>query len=235
MKIKNLLKISVVGLSALIFTACGGGDSDFPTQDISDKNPNGIRYGSQTINDVSYDAQYVVYNGEIYGYSLELNSMMAGTGKTNGENFSANYNLYDGDIYTSIGSGSISGEVSEEASISGSFHTSNGDEGTVSLSFNEQYNRDALFSTIAGDYGFIKIDDDGSIYQDRGDGCIISGSVSIPDSTVNIYNVLLDINGCGDVDTSLEGLGVVVDENGEEEFRLALANEYEMHIIRLKK
>ena len=208
---KQFTTILLSGLFALLFTACGGGSSDSTTP--TTVNPNGLWAGTQVINGINSDVQYIVYNNEIQGYSVGANAGFAGVSSISGDQISANYNLYDGDTGYAIGTGTASGTVVEQSSITGSFTNSFGQTGTLSLVFGNEYNNPSSLSYVAYDYtvtgGSFTISSTGALTGNV-DGCTVNGNVSIPDSSVNIYDISYTLSGASClVPGDYSGLGTI--------------------------
>lgn len=208
---KQFITILLSGLFALLFTACGGGSSGSTTP--TTVNPNGLWAGTQVVNGVSADVQYIVYNNEIQGYSVGANAGFAGVSSVSGDQISANYNIYDGDTSLAIGSGSASGTVVEQSSITGTFSNSLGQTGTLNLVFGNEYNNPSSLSYVAYDYtttgGSFTISSSG-VLTGNVDGCTINGNVSVPDSSVNIYDISYTLSGASCLGIgNYSGLGTI--------------------------
>ena len=223
---RKLTTALLTGSALLLFTACGGGGGGSsgggtPTT----VNPNGLWSGTQVVNGTTYDANYIIYNNEIYGYSIDGYSMFAGSGTINGDQLSANYNIYDVDTGYAIASGSTSGTVVGQSSISGSFSNTLGQNGTVNLGFNSAYNNPSSLSYITGSVGGLSISSSGVISGYDG-SCSVNGSVTIPNPSVNIYDIRYTLGGCS-VAGNYSGLGTIVNNT----FQAGMTSANRMHMF----
>ena len=127
----KILKMLSLMAATTFFVGCGGGSgSSTPTT----VNPNGLWEGTMTIDGISADAQYIVYNNQIQGYTVGGNAGFSGSVSSSADQLTANYNIYDADTGFAIGSGSATGTVVERTSITGIFSNSIGQSGNINLS-----------------------------------------------------------------------------------------------------
>jgi hypothetical protein len=207
----NKITIAFLTGSALIaLTACGGGGGGGNTTPppVENVNANGLWEGTQSVNGTTFDAQYIVYNNRVYGYTYSGQALFSGTGTVSGTSLSSNYNIYDYDSGVKMGTGTFSGTVSPQSNITGTFENSLGQSGTVNLSFNNQYNTPSSISKVAYNYGTFAIDTSGNI-SGTYNGCDISGHVTTPDTSVNIYDIEYTLGNCGAYSGHYEGLGTI--------------------------
>lgn len=85
----------------------------------------------------------------------------------------------------------------------------------IALGYNESYLRPASLEVLAGVYtasednGYtltVTVHDDGSLDGADTNGCVLIGSVSVPDSTKNFYRAVADASTCGSLDGHYEGM-----------------------------
>jgi hypothetical protein len=82
---------------------------------------------------------------------------------------------------------------------------------TLALEFDPVYDRDASLETIAGNYrtlaeNVLSIAPDGLLFlQDATSGCVVNGQVTVITATSNLYNVVLQYDGCTGMDERLNG------------------------------
>ncbi len=226
---KKLTTSLLTGSALLLFTACGGGGGSSGGSTPTTVNPNGLWVGTQVVNGVSSDAQYIIYNNEIYGYSIGSYAMFSGYGSVNDNSLSANYNIYDVDTGYAIGSGSTTGTVVEQSSISGSFSNSLGQNGTLNLAFNYEYNNPSSLTYITGNVGGISISPSGAISGYDG-SCSVNGRVTTPDTSINIYAIEYTLGNCP-VSGYYSGLGTIVNQNGSYIFQSGMTSNNSMHLF----
>ena len=208
---RKITKALALGATVLLFTACGGSGGG-GTQSSTTANSNGLWVGTQTVDGTTFDTQYLIYNKEIVGYSIQGGVLFSGIGSTNGDNFTASYNLFDADTGNSVGSGDASGKIIEQSSISGTFTNSSGQSGTLNLSYENQYNNPSSIDYIANTYnlstGTFTISSTGQI-SGKVNGCDVSGNISTPDSNLNVYNIDYTLSSCSYAG-NYSGLGTIV-------------------------
>ncbi len=82
---------------------------------------------------------------------------------------------------------------------------------TLALEFDPVYDRDASLETVAGNYrtlaeNVLSIAPDGLLFmQDATTGCVVNGQVTVITATSNLYNVVLQYDGCTGPDERLNG------------------------------
>lgn len=119
-------------------------------------------------------------------------------------------------------SGTINETVAEQDTLTGSFQ-SQLTTGTISLTFNQIYNRDSAFSYVEGNWSGtsgsysinLTIDASGGISGSDSDGCIATGVVSILDPDHDLYGVDDDYAQCGVYNGSYSGFAGLTDNNTE--------------------
>ncbi len=229
-------KAATAGL-CLTLAACGGGggggsDPDTPPP-VSEVD--GIWRGSFVSDSTgSYSLLGLIKDGEIRMLSADNGSIHAGTASVaSGGVFSATTTDYaiGGTVYAET---SMTGSYVQGQSISADYTATNGDSGTVSLTYDELYDRDSslaltegIWSVTEGAYTFtITIQADGTLDGSDTDGCIYSGSVSIIDSNKNLYDVDVSAANCGVADGDYNGYGVISDDqSANDTFSLVANNE----------
>ena len=122
----------------------------------------------------------------------------------------------------------LSGTVQERASISGNF-TSTGNlgdtfTGSVSLVYDEDYERPSSLAIIAGTYTAgneaLAIDTQGEVFIQAADsGCVGNGSVAVLDSRYAVYGVSFELESCTGEQANLNGqafsgLAILTSEGG---------------------
>lgn len=118
----------------------------------------------------------------------------------------------DGSSATTI---SVTGTVHTKSTLSGSF-SGGGDTGTFSLTYNSLYDRPSSVALVTGtwltsDGILISVDQFGQFNGSDTSGCVLSGQVSIINSSFNAYKVNLTVTNCGLVDGDYDGLAALAD------------------------
>jgi len=82
---------------------------------------------------------------------------------------------------------------------------------TLALEFDPVYDRDASLETVSGNYrmladNVLSIAPDGLLFiQDATTGCVVNGQISVITLASNLYNVVLQYDGCTGPDELLNG------------------------------
>ena len=175
-----------------------------PTQDAS-----GLFNGLGTLNTQSLDdLKGIVHANRVMLFSVTANLVIDGTLSVTNDDFTGTVKIYKNGVIADQAA-SVSGKVTTASSITGTITNSTVANGTFELTFDPLYNRGASVSRI--DTSAFQFD--GDIYTSIPDmvtgraldfisatsyeltlfkplpntQCSIAGSVSIPDSSVNIY------------------------------------------------
>lgn len=212
------MKIMRAAIAALVvgfgLAACGGGGSGNGPGQAQNASPGGIWTGTDSITglqvtgiaDESGDFNFIRSDGAQY----------VGKATTSGNSISANFKGYDqGGIF---GSGSLSGTITARQSIkANTSFTPNGstqESGTLNLTFDTLYNSGSAISTIQGAYGdsygdTATVYSDGSLfYQSAYTGCSGNGTVTVPTSQYDVYDVKITVQGCTGVNAVLNGVAM---------------------------
>ncbi len=210
-------KIAIAILASTL-TACGGsGSESASTPSISETPststevmPIGLWEGEVVSDGITYqvlglvapdgEGRFIVDDGEQDKVMLTLN----------GDKFTGSILGYDYDGLL-IASGTIEGSYSS-TSISGSTTVGGNVIGSFSFGISDQSNDGASLDTVKGNYSTIDaetsiaIDVDGILSGSDTDGCQYSGNVTVPDSSVNVYKLVLEVSSCGIFDSTYTGL-----------------------------
>ena len=161
----------------------------------------------------------LMINGEAYFISNVADTVYAALYTVSNSTISANTNIYNinGGF---IGTASLAGTVVAEAAINGSFETSYGSTGTITLAYDALTDKGSSLATTEGVWSLTRgtytltlaIDINGVITGSDTDGCIYNGGGSIIDSSINIYRVGTTVTSCGDFNGTYSGYGVVSDD-----------------------
>lgn len=223
-----LILVSLIG--------CGGGGSSTP---LPDQDGSGIYTGTATVDvntDIT-DLRGMVYNNRVMFFSVTANPHVLYDGtitSITSDSFTAEVDVYENGVKTQTAV-AVTGQVRTSSFITGTIGTAGqpgNHNGTFSLIFNSAYNRPATTDRAAtwpinGGSGLwtaygapdlvnmefqIRPDSSFIVTDTTGAGCSIFDNYTIPDATVNIYQVdnfdIVDTASGGDdcIDT-YEGTG----------------------------
>jgi hypothetical protein len=96
----------------------------------------------------------------------------------------------------------------------------NGDAGSFSVAMSAMWERPASLDSVAGVYtrttsiGYtmtLTITQSGELAATDSRGCVISGSVSVPDASRNLYELDATVTSCGVFDGTYHGMGTLLD------------------------
>lgn len=216
-------------LSVSLLTACGGGSSGGggsstpPPPATPNADPGGIWYGSASNTTLGETYEVVgvsIANGELRFIDSQ-GVQYHGSMQVSGSSFSAAFRaivplgeyFVDG---STVLTGNMNGTFSQRGSLDGSYLMSSGERGTVSLLYDNMYQRPSQQSRLTGTwidasddtYG---IDSMGRIFGQDSFGCVYSGTAGIIDSQFNAYRISLTVSNCGEVNGTYSGLGVLQD------------------------
>ena len=215
MEYLSMKKLSIIILISLL-AACGGGGSDpiteKPVVQPTEKMPIGLWEGQLTLisdNSSIAVAALIAPDGEVR-FITNDGEQDTGVFVLDGSTFTGNFKAYDYDGQY-LNSGTVSGDYTS-TSITGSSFINDVKVTTFSLNISDQSVNGASLSTITGNYATqdgetsIAIDVDGFISGSDIDGCQYSGSLTIPDASVNVYDMSLVVSSCGQFNGEYNGL-----------------------------
>jgi hypothetical protein len=194
---------------------------------------NGIWEGTFTENGDTFEITGLLYEGEIIALSPDANAMYVGSYAVDGYILSADVTIYEIGG-TDVGTASFTGVVNSESQIALNYVDSSGGTGSVSLLYDEIYERSSSLAKVAGNYvystlgyGFpVSISTSGVITGTDTDGCDYQGNISTPDIDFNLYEINLDVSSCGSADGSYSRYAALYDEAGlNDGLTVALSNE----------
>ena len=226
MKIRMLV-VLFVGFPAL--SACsGGGGSDSTPPPPPATNAGGVWEGSTFINQAGLTFETVGVVTENNGEARFVNDqgtqfILSGVSGTGG-NISATITaisqtgstFIDGSTVTT---GTLTGTLVERASLDGNWSLNSGETGTITMSYNNIYDRGSDLARMSGtwedSFGVVySVDAVGAIFAQDAFLCIYGGAVTIINASYNVYQVKLDIFNCPGSDGTYSGLGVLSDDVG---------------------
>ncbi len=220
---------------ALLFVACGGGGNDGrvlqvaqpvqvpPPVPVPDGSAGGIWNGtvSNDLTDQSFEINGVITEDNVEGRFLingatlfVLRDISADDGEitaTISVSIRPDSQVVD---HRSKNFGVMTGTLVERTRIEGEWLLESGDFGTVTLEYDDLYERGSDIARLAGiwraSWGTIyNIDALGEIFAQTEHGCVYSGQVELIDAAYNVYRVS-HFDGC--LAYEANGLGVLADE-----------------------
>lgn len=233
------MKKTMVTLLTLSLAACGGGGGDdAPTttggndQQPVAKMPIGLWQGSVTADNEAFDvvgmiapsgeARFISSDGEQDRFTIVLD----------GSSYTADGVGYDIDGYF-LGDVEITGTYTE-TEISGTAEVDSVEVSTFSLTLAEESAEGASLSTITGNYSdvnqsaSIAIDADGVLSGSDTDGCVYTGNVTVPEASVNVYSLSINVSSCGEFGGDYTGLATytqIFDDSNEKGFIFQVDND----------
>ena len=198
-----------------------------------DEVANGVWEGTFTDNGNTFDITGLLYDEEIIALSPDANAIYIGSYAVDGYNLSADVTIYEIGG-TNVGTASFTGIVNSQSQIALNYEDSSGGNGSVSLLYDEIYERGSSLAKVSGNYvstgpGYsfsVSISSSGVITGNDTDGCTYDGVISTPDSNFNLYETNIDVSSCGAENGSYSGFAALYDENGVEDgLTVALSNE----------
>jgi hypothetical protein len=110
-------------------------------------------------------------------------------------------------------------------------YAGNGDAGTFNMSLSPMWDRPASIGTVAGVYtrstsnGYtmtMTMSANGQLTASDSRGCLINGSVGVPDATHNMYRINATVTSCGSLDGTYSGMGALLDASGMQDWMTAM-------------
>lgn len=227
---RSYWKSTVHCIWAIVFlftlSGCGGGSSSGGASDPAPiSSANGIWYGTFTEpTSGTFKLIGLAYNGEIMAISSDAGVLYYGDYTLSHRDISGSANAFaiDGGLFATV---QISGTYSAQGSINASASTlylGTGERTTssISLAFDEVYNRPSALSMIRGIWTYSEpgysstyaVDSFGQIEGFDTTGCVYNGIVSLLDSAHNLYAVDVDVSQCGAMNGPYAGFATLVDD-----------------------
>lgn len=236
MKIKSL----TFAVTVTLLAACGGGgdsDSRSTSQSKTTASLAGLYLGDFTENPSgeNYDlAAIVAPSGSSYLLSFDAFRIYVGDLKGAGSDFSGNVLAYDvvaANSFFLIAEASAErviakGSFTARSHATGAFSSNQGQVGTFFLGYLAESLSGASYEKIAGrwagsdpdtgDSVFVDVASDGSFSGSDSFGCALSGQVSIPDPSLNVYKTTYS-ESCAEGNYNATGL-LEIEQDGEEHY-----------------
>lgn len=204
--------ISTLSLTLLLI-ACGGGggENGDPGGASNALNPNGLYRGNwlRGMAQTPYDTTALIYDGKIYGYSLDASEVFYGTVAMDGFDLTGPVAIIEN------GGPGVRSEVfdfalTENISLDGGTYVSGE---IVSLNYDTAYDRAPDMGTLSGTYSWtdgantltVSITANGVYSGSDTDGCVYSGTVGPADGVHNIYSAALTVSSCGSFSGAYNG------------------------------
>ena len=216
---------------ALLVCGCGGGGSSggaTPPPPPPPTNAGGLWEGSTFSDQAGLNFGTIGVVTENNGAARFVNDqgqqfILSGVSGTGG-NISATitaiapigFTFLDGSTVTT---GTLTGTVVERASLDGDWSMNTGETGTVTMSYNNSYERGSdlarMFGTWVDSFGVVySVDAVGDIFAQDAFGCVYDGAVTMINTSYNAYQVTLTVSNCPGADGNYSGLGVLTDDLG---------------------
>jgi hypothetical protein len=223
-------------LVVLAFSGCMDSNNNDDTAALTTPtvNPEGLWLGYQEVNDQAgsnvFDMKTIIYDGRFVGISEDANIMFAGSYLMTADKYliangsegsETSYKMYRiDDNGQPFARGVTSMIISEQDSLQGVFDNEALQEGTITAYFSPLYSKGASLSylTLTG-----SVDATGTLSGSK-DSCTLAGAITVPQSSVNIYDVNYSLSGleCTKSGT-YQGLGIVALDEYDKAYFLSLS------------
>ena len=232
-RFNSLLAASIAAAAVLALTACGGGGGGGSSNSTSNNNGAGTGSTNTTpgvwqgsVTSTTTGTSSVIGLTNTSGHSVWMTTdgrVWTGQMPTTGTQLNVNMAgyMYPGRQFpdgTNYGTWSMMGSYAN-GTWSGQFNGS-GDVTTFSYSMHPGYNRPASLDLLAGTYtrttsiGYTmtwSFTQSGQLTGSDSRGCVLNGTVSVPDPTHNLYQIDATVTSCGILDGSYQGRGTLLD------------------------
>jgi len=243
----TVLALATVAMSV---TACGGGGGSSGTTPSptaigappSATTPTaattpGVWKGTITSTTTGHSAAVVALTGSD-GYSAWMTTdgrVWSGHIPVTGDHFDAAFSghMYEGDHFpdgTNHGTTSMMIDHHSASTTSGRY-TGSGDSGTFDMSPSPMWDRSAALGTVAGVYtrstsnGYamtMTVGANGQITASDSRGCLLNGTVTVPDAMRNMYRMDASVTSCGSLDGHYQGMGTLLDADAMQDWMTAM-------------
>jgi hypothetical protein len=168
---------------------------------------------------------WMTTDGRVWGGQLPMS----------GDHFDATFDghMYDGVHFpdgTNHGTASMMIDQHSAGTTSGRYSGS-GDAGWFNMNLSPMWSRPASLGAVAGVYtrstsnGYsmtMTIHADGQLTASDSRGCVINGTVAVPDALHNLYGVDATVGSCGSLDGHYQGMGTLVDADAMQDWMTAM-------------
>lgn len=231
------VRIALVLSTLLLVTGCGGGDDDSSGSDSSGIDANGINGiyvgGGNEVGFGNFVIVALVDNGRIQAASDTGVIYNGSVSLQENNRFSSSLVLYDDFDSTRFATASLNGNYVAGRSLTGSYSASTNTTGSVNLDYSPDiYERSASLDLISGSWmvnsvstsSTVTFEQNGDIFGTDSDGCVFSGSTTVPNTNRNMYKVSLKVENCGEFNGSYSGLGALSSADASNEFVVIATN-----------
>jgi hypothetical protein len=221
----KMLKIapSLISLFVLVLVvgcSSSGGDSGTTTPTTpTTADGTGVWEGTFTENGVgTFDLIGLIEGNQLRFISLDAGAIYVGTVAVSGSNFTSTATGFQigGTVFATT---NMTGTIATKSTISGTFSTSYGTTGSFSLTYDPVTDKGSSLALAAGTWtdlasntATITVNSAGVVTGSDIAGCVYTGTVSITDPAVNIYDLSLGVTSCGVFDGGYAGYFVISDD-----------------------
>jgi hypothetical protein len=212
--------VGLVGLLSIIASGGGGGGGFAPS--VPTKTLDGMWTGTlqSNISDQTQAIVAITNNGRMILISRQSNVIYDGDVLVDSKaaTFSTDLRAYNagGASFATL---TFSGTFAERVNIEGTYTSTSGDTGTITLNFNAQYDRGSsltltqgIWTETAGTYvNTITANADGSFFGSDTDSCSYTGNVTIIDPDFAVYGLNMDVSTCSLLDGAYTGFAFLSD------------------------
>jgi hypothetical protein len=244
MKIRNLATVSILAAGFALAACSGGGggsegsSTNVPVPDTTTKDTTpGVWKGTISSATTGQTASVVALTGHD-GHTVWMATdgrVWHGQVPLHGDRFDATLtgHMYEGAQFpdgTNHGTFDMAIEHHSASTTSG-HHTGSGDAGAFNMAMSPMWERAASLSTVAGVFtrttsnGYamtMAIDTHGQVTGSDSKGCVFNGTVTVPDSQHNMYDVDVDVSSCGTLDGHYAGMGALLDADAMQDWMTAM-------------
>ena len=240
--------VLALAVAALSVTACGGGSSSTtpaspptgaapsPTTPTAATTP-GVWKGTITSTTTGQSASVVALTGSD-GHSVWMTTdgrVWSGQVPMTGDHFNATFSghMYEGAHFpdgTNQGTASMMIDHHSASTTSGRY-TGSGDAGTFDMVPSPMWIRPTSLGTVAGVYtrttsnGYtmtMTIGANGQLTGSDSRGCVLNGTVDVPDPTHNMHRIDATVTWCGSLDGHYQGMGTLLDADAMTDWMTAM-------------
>ena len=225
---------------SLLLSACGGGSSSgssSATPSTSKATTAGVWKGSIVSTTTGQSSTVVALTGTD-GHSVWMTTdgrTWSGQVPLTGDRFEVAFggHMYDGVHFpdgTNHGTTSMMLDQHSASTMNGRY-TGSGDTGTFNMALSPMWDRPASLAAAAGVYmrstsnGYamtLTISANGQVVATDSRGCLVNGTVVVPDPTHNLYRIDATVASCGSLDGTYSGMGTLLDADAMQDWMSAM-------------
>ena len=246
MNFQKILPAALMFIAAsLALTACGGGGNSSTTSGVGPAAPPattaattpGVWKGS-IVSTTTGQTSSVVALTDGDGHNVWMTTdgrVWSGQVPMTGDHFDATFqgHMYEGLHFpdgTNHGTASMMIDHHSAGTTSGRY-TGSGDTGMFNMSLSPMWDRSASLGTVAGVYtrttsnGYtmtMTVSANGQVNASDSRGCLISGTIGVPDAAHNMYRMNATVTSCGTLDGTYQGMGTLLDADAMQDWMTAM-------------